>query len=775
MSANDDEIAEPGPGIGAGYAAFQLSKALDTQHTHADAEVRARAAQRVARWQSVLAHTLQGTADFGSRTPLAGIPAWVTLDVAGGGFATGALLAGGRLSDGERDMAAVLPGIRAGHERLDLNLHHLSEAGQRTLQSLIEDAGYVIEIPEEGALPVVAWLLGHGHEREAQALVETIAPFFNRLRFFPRTGPASPVGSDVCVATAGSVRQQLESLEPQRRIETQRRAIDVWLPLYDTAVALFLDTYEDGWPCQRFTPAWPDAARTAVAAFASAQRKAHDAKRVDKHRVAELYALLESCLRGPETLSGRAVGRIRRIVDDFVRKHGRPDSGGHQEQRARQRADVSGPSHARIGETVAERLHRQAPADDGIDDLEPLLQPVTADESERFSLPAGTAIPAGIRRRLRRCRRAPIERLVEDGVVTSAEVIARLLPQISGQIHGAAFADPALRRLFAAIYRAFRRRRSLLLLNLERQVAFGELPWIAALESLRRTDGEAAAAARTTLVQTAALTVRAFPQTIVPNKLLREFSALAKAAGTPCDFVEELATDIFMGRFSATFLRATEQAIRSLPGDSLYANYYAIDAATASRVFELAKKIDAGKPAAANGLAELCAQRAGAALGTWSPAVNGTVIEQQQILTTHNLALMFGELGLAGLLQADLPALALTTFDWICGRLERLPSGWHARLIVVKKCAYAWRQMLFYLSQTDASVRADTLATILATFESRQRPFVQRFRPALRGLQRAAAGEMLPQQQIGIDGSRVFLGWTTGRHWLLADESAAGQ
>ncbi|MBN8740828.1 MAG: hypothetical protein BGP24_14150 [Lysobacterales bacterium 69-70] len=769
MSTNDDEIDESGAGVGAGYAAFQLSRALDTQRTHADPDVRARAAQRIARWQAVLAHALDQTADFGSRTPLAGIPAWVTLDVATGGFATGGLRAGGELADHERDMALALPGLREGHERLDLNVHHLSAAGLQALQSRLEDGNYAVDVPEEGALLIVAWLLRHGHDREAQAVIGTIAPFFERLRFFPRAGTASAASGEVCVASAGSVQRQLESLEPQRQIEMQRRAIDVWLPLYDTAVALFLETYEDGWPCQRFASAWPGAARTAVAAFAAAQRQAAEAKQVDKHRVAELYALLERCLQGPETLDGRAVGRVRRIVDDFVRKHGRPASIDHQLRRARQRADVSGPPHARIGETVADRLRRQVAADDGIDDLESLLQPVTADESERFALPVGTAIPAGIRHRLRRCRRAPIEQLVEEGVITSAEVIAQLLPQLAGQIHGAAFADPALRGLFAAIYRAFRRRRSLLLLNLERQVAFDELPWIAALKSLRRTGGEAAASARATLVQTAALTVRAFPQTIVPNKLLREFGALARTADTPCTFTEELAADIFMGRFSPTFVRAAELAIRSLPGDSLYANYYAIDAATASRVFDLARQSSAGKSSATDGLAELCAERAGVSPGTWRPAINGTIIEQQQILTTHNLAPMFGELGLAPLLQAELPPLALRTFDWICRRLERLPPGGHARLIAVKKCAYAWRQMMFYLSHAGSQPRTDTIAEIVATFESRKPSFAHRLGPALRGLQRAAAGAVLPQRQADVDGSRVFLGWTSGRHWLLAD------
>lgn len=54
------------------------------------------------------------------------------------------------------------------------------------------------------------------------------------------------------------------------------------------------------------------------------------------------------------------------------------------------------------------------------------------------------------------------------------------VPRISATVVASTYPDPALARLMAANYRAFRRRRSLLLLNLERQVQITELPWVRA-------------------------------------------------------------------------------------------------------------------------------------------------------------------------------------------------------------------------------------------------------------------------------------------------------
>ena len=125
---------------------------------------------------------------------------------------------------------------------------------------------------------------------------------------------------------------------------------------------------------------------------------------------------------------------------------------------------------------------------------------------------------------------ATVDVLVERGIVTSGETLARVIPQFTSGLRAAAFDDPLLRRHYAAIYRAFRRRRSLLLLNLEKQVRIEELPWVEAMEPFRRTDLSVRELSHRALKEVAMLTLRAFPQAIIPNKLLQEFRALAQGA-----------------------------------------------------------------------------------------------------------------------------------------------------------------------------------------------------------------------------------------------------
>lgn len=134
------------------------------------------------------------------------MPAWATLKVATGGFATGRLLAGGELTGYERSLAASLADVRADQERLDLNLWHLSDAGIDHLQQLLGNGHYRIDLPEEAALLMVAWLLGHDRAEEARSLIETIAPFFDRLRFFPeRTDDAPSACAKISIFTVGDV------------------------------------------------------------------------------------------------------------------------------------------------------------------------------------------------------------------------------------------------------------------------------------------------------------------------------------------------------------------------------------------------------------------------------------------------------------------------------------------------------------------------------------------------------------------------------------------
>jgi len=61
-----------------------------------------KAPEKAAMWRSVLAGMADGSLTIGSSTPVAGTPAWVTLEVAHGGFASGRLLAESPLGDDER-------------------------------------------------------------------------------------------------------------------------------------------------------------------------------------------------------------------------------------------------------------------------------------------------------------------------------------------------------------------------------------------------------------------------------------------------------------------------------------------------------------------------------------------------------------------------------------------------------------------------------------------------------------------------------------------------
>jgi len=59
-------------------------------------------------------------------------------------------------------------------------------------------------------------------------------------------------------------------------------------------------------------------------------------------------------------------------------------------------------------------------------------------------------------------------------LITSGETLARILPQMTSGLRAAGISDRHYGSL-CGIYRAFRRRRSLLLLNLEKQIQIEEL------------------------------------------------------------------------------------------------------------------------------------------------------------------------------------------------------------------------------------------------------------------------------------------------------------
>lgn len=205
------------------------------------------------------------------------------------------------------------------------------------------------------------------------------------------------------------------------------------------------------------------------------------------------------------------------------------------------------------------------------------------------------------------------EILIERGVIPSAEVLAELVPRIAATTVAAGYRDERLRSVMAADYEAFRNRRSLLLLDLERQVRGEELPWVQAVRPFKAESDEASAEARAALVR-----------------------------------LTELAIDVVQ--------RQRDGAAPTSPAFDAY-----------------------------------CVARAGGPAKGWSVAANGTVIEQAQILTTHNLATLTGPFGVGEQIEIEWASVARKSFGRALVPADRLRAN-PRPLRPVEDLVYAWRQ-----------------------------------------------------------------------------------
>lgn len=775
LRKNESESGVKPVGVNPGYAAFQIAKALITSEHHDDPATRARASERVAKWETVLNNILTGSANYGSRTPVAGAPEWATIEVVTGGFATGNLLAGGELLEHERQLLQTVP-ASPGTERLRLNAYFLSDAGLAELQSRLHSGCYDVNVPEEGALMVVAWLVENGHAQEARELLDKLSPFFERLRFYPiPLKQPRHFGSNVHVQDVGHTIGDLRRIEPNAAIMAQKEAVQIWAPLHDRVVGLFLETAKDGWPCQYYPPGWSQRAKALLNEYAES-KKTHKAggkaERPQGH-AAQLRECLARCATSPELLTGREVGRIRLILNRYIEKRGMPGSPQCSAYRRRQHEDVGAPMFHQIAGVVIPRLEKH-PRDEGVADVSQLTRPITPEECATTGVPEGTVVPDCIQRKVERCLNETVAELVNRDLISSGEMLARVLPQMTSGIRAAGFTNLALRQLYAVIYRAFRRRRSLLLLNLEKQIQIEELPWIAAIDRFRNENLSSCQMSGQVLEELTVLTLSSFPHAIIPNKLLQEFRALVKSAELNIPLVEEVAADIFMGEFSSKFIESAKVAAKLLEG-TLYDTYYGINY---QEILGLAEAKEPTKRVwfwnrarnDADPFVQICAFRAGVSLGTWDAATNGMIIEQQQILTTQNLAALWAGLGLRDFLGPELPDLAERCFTWICKRQQMKTDKFHARLIMLKNTAYAWRQMLFFLSLLSKDDLLEFVQWAGQHLETQREDFRNRFAPAWKGLLLATEGKSLETEEASRMGAQRFCGWSKTTHWLLAEQ-----
>jgi hypothetical protein len=133
VSDQPDSIASPVYGLG------QLQRAMATAAGSADADL-GPVIEKVRRWRAVLDGIAEGRLQVGSRTPVADTPAWVTLEVGQGGYATGRCLAEAPLSEAETAWESRLPADVPGEPRERLNLWHLGDTGQAELLEALRGA-----------------------------------------------------------------------------------------------------------------------------------------------------------------------------------------------------------------------------------------------------------------------------------------------------------------------------------------------------------------------------------------------------------------------------------------------------------------------------------------------------------------------------------------------------------------------------------------------------------------------------------------------------------
>lgn len=660
-----------------GYAWGQLRQALTTAATNPDAAVQARAEKRANSWVQVLTGMLTGRVRVGSRMPVRDFPVWLTPEIVRGGFATGVAAAGGPLHDDEIELAQRV-GVAA--NRASLFAWFLSDDGLTQLTGWLDSGSYRVHLPEHGALLVVAYLLRDGQSEAADGLLRTLEPWAGRIRFWPfETNEPDLAG--VHVATIPEVSRRLAAKRPQQQVEAEREALTVWAPFTDRVVAHWWRTRtEAGGVDSTFPPGWEAGAQAlleeyeGLAATHRLTKKHADPKGNLQHLLTGFRKRLAAPPGSP------SMGTVRYAVACIVEKRGEPDSRALRALREAQARTAERPSHAALAHKVAADLDATG------------FTGAVADPEALVEGTPGVRLQS-VARVLRQATQAPLPELLERGVVRSAETIASLAPQLTAETVASRHPDPVAGALEKRIYLAFASRRSVLLLNHQAQVTVDSIPWFTVLERAAMTAG-GQSLAHAQAADLATLALRHFAGTTLPNSLVRELARLYKLAGEDVPLTYELAADIFMGSFSHVFQRAAQEAA-TVVGGTLYARYYGIDYTAVTRMGTEQESAWPGQPPRTTvpEFDALAYARAGVAPAQWgwNPATNGRVVEQAQILSTQNLAVLIKR-------GVDLDPRVQAEGAWSATKAHLAKAANGHRLRHRKNAAFAWRQTVFYLS-----------------------------------------------------------------------------
>lgn len=724
------------------YLSGLLFKAGTTATSeHVDPVTRSRAISKIEQLLQTIQGTITGTLTPGSRAPIVNTPVWLTPVVMTGGFASGQLAAGGPLSNYEIELANQL-GVSVTSDqpndleniRSSLNRIWFTEPHSSRLCDMLLSGKYRVNAPEEAVMLILMALHWFGHDNRAEDLINTISPFMGKVRFFPEPAEQPlPLDGNLAMKSVKDVLTQLDKRfgpDPEHKTTTRQRldknalVFDQWLPLKDRLLALIQDTVEGdlpyyntdgelcgGMPLATVTPEWLGKAiqyqadREQITAqhpeLMYRTTRKRGSERILQRSLEILLAYLPERWCSSDTEGFQKIqSTLRKTLADIHRKQGLPETEQYQKALNQRQSWLEQYKQSCL---TGQSLIRQ---------LQPLKDCVQVTPDDLTMDVAG--MPEPVKKLLAALQPRPLSELLERGDITSAEVLASKYLEIVPIVRSDSILDPDLATLFAQVAQAFNRRRSLLLLNLQSQVRMEELPWVKHLQAITPIDqGKRVKNAEKLIADMVTQVFTCFPQTILPNRFINSFGQLIKelpeCSMGQLPLTEELATDIFQNRFSEKFLKAAKQAASLMQG-TLYEKYYRLDYGV---IANLEKPGD---------LYDLCLDKSDARIHTWTdnnyvhkyawPSENGKVIEWQQVITTHNLATLTKALKLSEQLRGkDGQKLSHKIADWIVIKCTRYNPGNpdKIRLQEHKNIAYAFRQMMFFLSFQPGDVQLSVL------------------------------------------------------------------
>ncbi|KAL0219107.1 hypothetical protein P9112_004760 [Eukaryota sp. TZLM1-RC] len=626
---------------------------------------------------------LDGSLSIGTRNPLNKAP-WLTAEILYGGFASGNLCAGGTIQPHERDYCSSMLSLTSPETSVDklskeeirhsANTYFLTTTGNQLLLQMLNDCSYYCPTTEEGALLSIALLMSLKQFQEAEKIVKAITPFFSQVRFFPKPSTLTPpdlTSPFVHVFTVSQVLSILQSLKVKDSVQKEVDSVNQLVPLTDLLVNIASVTQDEkGVPFSVKSREGECFYQDFIFLYENLSEKQKNSKRLRK----SYRPFIQACavfFNQKKKVSTKLKNIIKNRMDGIMHKRGLPGSTQHQQIREQQRFKVN-----KVENYMKDVSNAREYCSSIVED-NPTLGLFLDNISNFYSF------HFKVQKTLRKAAYLSLKEVEDSEILSSCEQLAKVCHQMLIFSKISSYDEPSTQYLVYQLYSAFERRRSVLLFNLQSQVVIAEIPWFSALVkvldseivSQRREEKEFEAAKDVVF-----LYFKLFPFNQLPNKFisaLRQF----KINGNSLKLVTELAVDIFENNFSPSFLQAVQANAKLLPKlpNQLYTFYFDIDP---EALQELKKGYD---------LYELCASRIPNTDTLWfSTLRNGMIIEQTYVLSTMNLAQLCFVFNVD---SAIIKSAVLKTAKFI---IKSALSPKSKR--VYKNTAYAFRQLLFYLS-----------------------------------------------------------------------------